>query len=650
MPSLLIKGRNPGQLFQIALAKSARARRRLCLPWLRRVNLDGERSYPMSEIRWLLDESHAHSILAAHPACHAEILSEADLAVSGWADVPGFGKRRIAFSDSSSLDSAEAYAHRLLCRLDFLRPLARAALISPTPQTYIERIEAILAQWQEAYLSSRQRDTVDDSIRILNLIETICLLKHNLNQDTLKSAIAFIFDCAWNIEINRTRTGNHLIYEGLALMALGYALPKHARASKWFRLGRSILERQILRQVRTDGFNAELSLNYHLITGTNFLKGWLLALKTANSMSGSYRERLGEMTATAACFQAADGGFPALGDSDRMAGPSREEKEGCAFASIGRKSASAISSEVNFERAWLLAGGDFHFPSKPTPRAQAQPFSAGGYYILRRSSGPRIIFDAGPFGLPGASHHGHADSLSFEIHLKSGRFWVDPGGFSYVNHPARAFARSTAAHNTLQVDSRSSSEISDSFGFGRGARARCTKVIQVPSGFLLVGEHDGYAPIIHRRALFGLPGEHLKLLILDRLEGEGLHSVEAFFHADAGWCAAMEPGGVRWEKGEDQVIQIVKAESDLQMNIVVGQTEPAMQGWVSHAFGNYLPAPTLVMEGKAQLPFEMASLVVEGVKAPASLHLDLKECRAQIEALKIGWRWLGETPEITVGN
>jgi hypothetical protein len=618
---------------------------------LRRRNyINAERRYSSAEIRWVLDESQARRILAAHPECQGEILQEADLAGSSWAEVPGFGRRRITFSDPALLNAPEAYAHRLLCRLDFLRPLARAALISSSPQKYVSAVENILTEWNAACSTRQNRDTVDDSIRILNLIETISLLKQYLSKDVVYEAIYCIINAAWNIEVNRTRTGNHLIYESLALMAAGHGLPRHPRSAPWFVLGRNILEKQMACQIRSDGFNAELSLNYHLITGTNFLKGWLISQQAGAPMTDFYRQRMGRMIMTAAQLQSDDGGFPALGDSDRMVGPSREEKEGRAFAFLGLANSFAVSAQARLERDWLLAGNDFVVSGVPSSEAQDSHFSAGGYYILSRSPGPRIVFDAGPFGMPGASHHGHADSLSFEIQLKSGRFWVDPGGFSYVDHQTRAFARSTAAHNTIQVDGRSSSQITGPFSFGRGAQARCVKAVELSPGFLLVGKHNGYAPIIHRRALYWLPGECLQLLILDRLEGNGTHSIESFFHGDAGWSVEIEPGFMRWIKGQNHVIQIIEAEAALQRMVLEGQTDPVMQGWVSPSFGNYLPAPTLVSKGEVNFPFEMAILVVEGASDPSRLSLDLKGRQAQFESLNLCWRWIGETPEISVGN
>lgn len=652
-----IKGRNPAQIADIFAARTTKCFRRFWLPLRRTALLPSERSWldhPVAS-RWFLNESDAREILSRHPGEHAQILAEAQLAASGWAEVPGFGQRRITLIAKDQQSEAEAYAHRLLCRLDFLRPLCRAALIAEDASPYVNALEGYLLDWNRARRRKQSWDTVDDSIRILNLFEALALLKEHLNKEAIKCALFDIIDAAWNIEINRTRTGNHLIYESLALMATGFSLYSYPRARHWFRLGQAILEKQMLRQVLPDGFNAELCTNYHLITGTNFLKGWILSHKSGSQMTSRYLRRLGKMALVAAQLQARAGGFLALGDSDRMAGKSREEREAQAFAVFGQSlqrlqdPASTQNYSGDPELDWLLAGTDSHALGGLSQVDSNDLQACGGYHIWRGSGGKLIVFDTGDFGLPGASHHGHADTLSFEVHLKGTKFLVDPGGFSYVDHKARAFARSTAAHNAVRIDGSNSSEITGSFAFGRAAQVRCLETRVMDRGILLVGEHDGYAPIIHRRALFWMPDEALRLIVRDQILGAGNHLIETFFHAYAGWKAQFErEDRLIWTHEKSRVAQLIRCSTNWQINVAEGQTEPEWQGWVSPAFGEYVSAPTLIVECKGELPLEIVSVFCEVTGEQLNISLDGASCLIRLGEKMIKWDWTEDLPLIEV--
>jgi hypothetical protein len=449
--------------------------------------------------------------------------------------------------------------------------------------------------------------------------------------------------CAWNVEIRRARAGNHLIYEGLALLAAGTALAGHPRAGHWGETGLRILKREMARQVRPDGMNGELCTSYHLITGTNFLKGWVLAQNRDAELSLQYQRSLNRMSAVAAQLRADDGGFIALGDSDRVVGVCREEKESRAFALLVGK------DNNNLELDWLLAGQEPDFMKEAAGEASDNHHDFGGYHLRRGASGGLLIFDAGPFGMPGASHHGHADSLAFEVHLPGTRFLIDPGGFSYVDFAARAFARSTAAHNTVRVDNRDSSQISGDFDYGRSAQARCLGIYAMHGGYLFCGEHDGYTPLVHRRALLWIPGPPLRLIVFDKVVGSGSHFIEAFHHADAGWKARVEDGNrVVWQKDHHSVVQAAWFSQAGKVQLVQGQIEPQRQGWVSKSYGEYLEAPVLICQCSGDLPITIVNAFAEMSGDPQRISFDASGTELTISpSEKFRWCWDGDIPEIS---
>ena len=115
----------------------------------------------------------------------------------------------------------------------------------------------------------------------------------------------------------------------------------------------------------------------------------------------------------------------------------------------------------------------------------------------------------GPDHQPG---HAHADTFSFVLYVDNQPLIVDSGTSTYDIGPRRAWERSTAAHNTIDVMGENSSEVWAGFRVGR--RARVT--VQVDTETTLTVRHDGYRQlgIIHERTWSVDP---MHICITDRL-------------------------------------------------------------------------------------------------------------------------------------
>lgn len=646
--SMFVAGRSPSQLFAAVFWRVRRFARRRSLPLLRKI-------FSRAEESWICSYPRVSSIRVPNSVAaiwdrgcdpRSAALPGVNDVLDGWVDVPGFGLQPIRLCLAKAATPNEARAHRLLWRLDFLRPLVRASLLTEGNSPYLAAVQSHLLQWHNHRRGPGSWDSVDEAIRVLNLIETLGLQQDRLPREARLAGLKSILDAAWTVQASRARTGNHLIYEGLALYYAGTCLSGYHRAKAWRNLGRRILEKAMRRQVGEDGMHAELCTSYHLITGTNFLKAWVLGKKTGYEFSDYFTRRLARMVVVAFHLRTNDGGFFALGDSDCMTGSGREEIEARAFAELGRiLSDITRGDEASPELRYLLAGVDVGSLARKSISEGKDVVSAGGYHILRGDSGGTLVFDAGPFGMPGLSHHGHADSLSFEAHLPDCRFLVDPGGFSYVDRDAHSFARSTAAHNTIRVDGQNSTAVSDLFDFGRGARAELTGMERISGGLVLSGQHDGYAhtgsSVIHRRGLVWLNESFFFLLVADRLEGVGHHNVEAFFHADSGWEARQDrPDLMVWSRGDRRIYQAICADKPLRVTLHRGQTEPVWQGWVARTFGEYEPAFALVESCAAELPVNFINVFFQSRGTPDYSLESVNFKLGDDVRLSLSWRWI----------
>ncbi len=622
--------------------------RRVWLKALRRGKYGREEKWLRftSGLRGPLTGDEARAILQRHPEEQPSVFDEADKALSGWTEVPGFGRRSLEFERRPSFSGEEAYAYRLMTRLDFLKSLARAALVTEDPEEYIAAVEKILVRWSRVRAAGGRWDSVDEAIRALNLIETLSLLGEKLKPEAFRAGLKATLDAVWTVQANRARTGNHLIYEGLALFYAGCSLKDYHRSKTWRELGSRILREAMRRQVLSDGMNAERNTSYHLITGTNFLKAWVMGRRTNRRFPGWFNLKLAQMAVVADKLQAYDGSFFAIGDSDRMEGCSREEREARAFARLGKIIAHpSAGTTPGLELDLLLAGLDPGANMAFDASEGRSYIQAGGYHILRYRHGKTLLFDVGPLGMPGASHHGHADTLSFIADPPDSRFLVDPGGFSYVDEAARRYARSTAAHNTVRVDGEDSSQIIGSFGFGRGANATLTDAFEFEGGAVLSAEHDGYTrleqPVIHRRALIWLVEFPFFLIIVDRLEGEGEHLVETFFHADSDWTAhRQEDECYLWIKENQRIQHRFWWNQLCRDRIAVGEKEPEWQGWVAPSYGRYLEAPVLIESCRGRMPVEAVNAFLKGEDEGDVLTLDGAHNSAEVNGkLKLRWKW-----------
>ena len=154
-------------------------------------------------------------------------------------------------------------------------------------------------------------------------------------------------------------------------------------------------------------------------------------------------------------------------------------------------------------------------------------FPQTGY--ARLTAGDFVLFiDAAPIGPDYQPGHAHADTLTYELYYR-GRKVVTDAGTSAYRGARRAFERSTAAHNVVEVDGRDSSEVWSSHRVG--ARARIV-MRRIDPGHA-VAAHDGYGFAVGREFRLSREG----LTIVEKVTGTGdcvtrVHLTRAF--ADSG--------------------------------------------------------------------------------------------------------------------
>lgn len=163
-------------------------------------------------------------------------------------------------------------------------------------------------------------------------------------------------------------------------------------------------------------------------------------------------------------------------------------------------------------------------PGPPGGRLVVLP--ASGYVVARPVVGTQLVLDVGDPCPPELPAHAHADALSFELVVDGERVVVDAGASTYVAGRRRAYERSTAAHNTVEVDGTDQTEVWGSFRAGRRAHVRIEDVSDDGTTIVVTASHDGYRALPgsprHRRTFTVANGS---LRLDDEIVGGGVHLV-----------------------------------------------------------------------------------------------------------------------------
>ena len=251
--------------------------------------------------------------------------------------------------------------------------------------------------------------------------------------------------------------GNHLLEDAYALY-IGSAYLKdscmHGRASR-------LLRRQLREQVLSDGAHYEQSPMYHCILLDRLLD-------CINAGEGAFvcsvlKPAAERMLGHLESIVYADGTIPLLNDSAEGIAP-----EPAAIFAYARR----------LGLQWM-------------------PVALGecGYRKFNNTDVEAVV-DVGNIKASYQPGHTHADSLSFELRLGGKPFVVDTGISTYDKTPRRQLERSTAAHNTVVLAGKSSSEVWGGFRVGRRAKVRLLR-----DGETVVAEHNGFGALgMHRRS------------------------------------------------------------------------------------------------------------------------------------------------------
>ena len=297
--------------------------------------------------------------------------------------------------------------------------------------------------------------------------------------------------------------GNHLLANAKALIFSGLFFDSF-ESTAWLKKGLSIFNKQLPEQVLEDGAHFELSPMYQGIIIEDLLDLINLYTLYQQAIPESWPIALKKMFRWLQGMNHPDGEMAFFND---------------ATLNISASLAVLITyaESLGLTSIHSLSDGLHHF-------------KASGYVRMQQSDAVLLadIAAVGPTYLPG---HAHADTLSFELSVKGQRVFVNAGISTYATTPLRAYQRSTAAHNTLEIDAANSSEVWGAFRVARRAQVMNVTTHEDALALVLQASHNGYQRLkgmpIHTRQ-WRLLGD--RLTINDSVASNESHDVKVYFH------------------------------------------------------------------------------------------------------------------------
>jgi uncharacterized heparinase superfamily protein len=311
-------------------------------------------------------------------------------------------------------------------------------------------------------------------------------------------------------DLEKHLLGNHYFVNLKALLFASVVFQN----IRWLNIAEKGLLSEIPEQILEDGANFELSPMYHSLILVDMLDMFNLSRAYPSQVSGKLVSQLEyyipKMLAFMESMTHLDGGVSFFNDSANGIAPTKAKIE------IYAEQLGFGISPLDFSKPQII-------------------HNANSGYICATTAGSKLIFDAsavGPDYIPG---HAHADTLSFELSIGTQRVFVNSGTSEYGLSSKRLNQRKTAAHNTVEVNGKDSSQIWSGFRVANRAEIilRHTK-LKNDHSIELLAAHNGY------KSLFGgaiqtrkLTFSENSLVISDSLQGRFKYAKSRFyFHPD----------------------------------------------------------------------------------------------------------------------
>ncbi len=368
---------------------------------------------------------------------------------------------------------------------------------------------------------------------------------------------------------------NWLLMEmnGLAHIAILY--PFFKDSGIWQKTAITSMEEECKRQFYPDGFQYELTTNYHNVAINNYQR----LLETAGAFGVKLPESMVEILRKACDLNTKlmmpDGSLPDINDGTRA------------------KVKDLLSPKTRFFRDKEI---DFAVYGSDEPDYSSLVLPYSGFAIFRsgwKDDDVYALFDAAPFG----RGHQHEDKLNLIIYA-CGRYLVPEAGiYAYDESDMRRYVLSTRGHNTVRVDG-SDQDRGSTYSWHDDEINKKADIRYSLSADDIEWAESTYSEsykdledksIRHTRKVLFMRNERI-FIIKDTLQAEKEHTWDVLWHIDDDANDDFDYSNLR----------IFVPSANVEHRIVRGKEGPDMQGFIATSAkqGSYKEVNTLVLTAK----------------------------------------------------
>lgn len=514
-------------------------------------------------------------------------------------------------------------------RLQFLPELC-LRFSQTRDSSYLDQFVSIINSWKQAnpYLKGvNWYSNIEVSIRIINwfvcweILEVNELVEANAAfkifvEETWLPLIELHGMHALRYESKYSSANNHLIAEACGLFIAGSYWP-FENSSRWRKKGKGIMEREIQKQHSINGINKEEASEYIQFITDFFLIACLVGDRTGNNFSFEYKEYLKKIFWYIYHLMDISGQVPYYGDDDDGKVLSLHTDEAhnnfqsllSSGAILFESSLFKTKGKIFDLKNQILFGvdGESKFKNLPVQKIESESklYKDEGHFLIKKGDDIKEIYlhvDMAPLGFLSIAAHGHADALSFLLHIDGAPYIIDPGTYTYHSYADwRRYFKGTIAHNTIRVDGLDQATYGGPSLWLDHYSTNILQAVDDPNTTKLKGCHDGYlkSGVQHIRSY--LFDKELDIItIVDELipEDNREHTYEMPIHLHPNIQLSQVSGSafVLFQEGKRKV----RLQLDTQLNTTIscGSMDPIL-GWYSPSFLQKQPTSVIYSTLKA---------------------------------------------------
>jgi hypothetical protein len=395
---------------------------------------------------------------------------------------------------------------------------------------------------------------------------------------------------------------NHLIseYAGLFVAATKWDFKE---SEFWKEYSKKGLEKEIQRQYSPNGVNKEEAAEYIQFITDFFLVALVVGENSDNPFSSEYKDQFKAILHYIHDFLDCKGNFPQYGDEDDgRCFILNAEHDSNNFLSLLTSGAilfhdpvfKSKSNGFDAKNAILFGKqGKVIFDEIPTQKIESQTafYQEEGHFIFKKQKADQEVylhFDAAPLGFLSIAAHGHADALSFILHVDGQPVFIDSGTYTYHTEAKwRNYFMGTLAHNTIRINKANQASIAGPTLWLDHFQSKVLASESNENFDKVKAQHNGYRKmgITHTREIY-FDKKELTIKIVDSIESvtKNNYTIELPFHLHPD-RTVLALGQNQFEIGNSQGRSLtLQVDQKLNTQLVNGQVEPEILGWYSASF------------------------------------------------------------------